>query len=104
MSRSQARLAVGAALDSLKRLKQFEKEHFTDDTEEGGETKKSSGATKLSMRIGINTGECVVGNMGSQDRFDYTAIGDPVNQAAAVRGAGQGVWCEHSCIGKNNGK
>ena len=85
---NQATLAVGAALDSLKRLKQFEKEHFAGDTDHVGETKKSS-ATKLSMRIGINTGECVVGNMGSQDRFDYTAIGDPVNQAARFEGLGK---------------
>ena len=86
---NQAVLAVSAALESLRKLEQFKEEHFSDNTGEGGETKKSSGATKLSMRIGINTGECVVGNMGSQDRFDYTAIGDPVNQAARFEGLGK---------------
>jgi adenylate cyclase len=39
----------------------------------------------IEVSIGLNTGTCVVGNMGSELRFDYSALGDAVNVSARIQ-------------------
>jgi len=72
---NDAERAIHAALEMRRELAKMR--------EEVGE----SGA-KLNIRIGINTGRVVAGNMGSPRRLDYTVIGDPVNLASRLESSG----------------
>ncbi len=47
---------------------------------------KAEGLPEIRMRVGIHSCTAVIGNLGSSDRFDYTAIGDGVNLAARLEG------------------
>ena len=60
--------AVTAALDCQRRLEAFNREH----------------ASPIQHRIGLNTGEALIGNIGSRRRFNYTAFGDNVNLASRL--------------------
>jgi len=66
--------AVKAALEMLGELEGF--------NEEVGK----EGVPPFGMGLGINTGVVVVGNMGSEQRFDYTCLGDAVNLASRLEG------------------
>ena len=46
---------------------------------------------RMRTRIGLNTGPCMIGNMGSRTRFDYTMMGDNVNLAARME-SGAKAW------------
>ena len=49
-------------------------------------TVKLPGGHVFDIGIGVNSGEMVVGNMGSQNRFSYTVMGDEVNLGARLEG------------------
>lgn len=49
------------------------------------DTWKSHGDPKITFRVGINTGPCLVGNFGCSYRVNYTCFGDPVNVASRLQ-------------------
>jgi adenylate cyclase len=72
--------AVQAALDMLARMNALNALRKVE-AESGGHP-----VLPLDVGIGINTGACVVGNMGSNLRFDYSVLGDTVNLASRLEG------------------
>jgi adenylate cyclase len=70
-----ARDACRAALASLDALEQVNR------------TFRERGLGAISMRIGMHTGDAIVGNLGSDRLFDYTVVGDTVNLASRLESA-----------------
>ena len=71
---NHAEMAVETAMEILNEGKNFKKEL------------EEQGLPTIGVGIGINTGTCIVGNMGSETRFDYSVIGDAVNLGARLEG------------------
>ena len=63
-----------AAIQNQKKLAELRKEW------------EKQGLPPIHVRIGINSGEVIAGNMGSENRFDYTIMGDNVNLASRLEG------------------
>lgn len=78
-------MACETALDMLDKLKEI------------NDGFKKRGLIELDIGIGINTGDAIVGNMGSDVRFDYTAIGDTVNLASRLEGMNK-VYMTHIIV------
>ncbi|MCO6400664.1 MAG: adenylate/guanylate cyclase domain-containing protein [Verrucomicrobia bacterium] len=55
--------------------------------EQQAELSAMAAGMPVRMRIGLNTGDVVIGNMGSQERFNYTMLGDAANLASRLEGA-----------------
>jgi adenylate cyclase len=72
--------ACEAALDMLEQVDALNKEREAEAEEEGRPF------IPLNIGVGLNTGTCVVGNMGSDLRFDYSVFGDSVNLASRLEG------------------
>ena len=66
--------AVNCANSMLKRVKYLQEKWLAE------------GKPKIEIGVGINTGEAFVGNIGSQNRLEYTVIGDAVNLASRIEG------------------
>jgi adenylate cyclase len=72
--------ACEAALDMLERIDVLNGERKME-AEDGGHA-----YIPINVGVGLNTGTCVVGNMGSNLRFDYSVLGDSVNLASRLEG------------------
>ena len=72
--------ACEAALEMLRRVDTLNREREQLASETGQRF------IPIKVGVGINTGRCVVGNMGSDLRFNYSVLGDPVNLASRLEG------------------
>jgi adenylate cyclase len=73
--------ACRAAIDMLKTVEDLNAQSRQEAEQNPGER-----VHEIKIGVGINSGQCVVGNMGSDMRFDYTALGDTVNLASRLEG------------------
>ena len=88
--------AVTAAIDMQKRMAVMREEFAKE------------GLPPIYMRIGVHTGSVLVGNMGSEQHFGYTAVGDDVNLAARLEGInkfyGTGIMISGETVRRLSGR
>ena len=65
-------MAVKSAIEIEEKINELKREY------------KERDLPDINVGTGVNTGTCIVGNMGSESRFDYSVIGDAVNLAARL--------------------
>jgi adenylate cyclase len=78
--KAHPRNACEAAIDMLEQVDELNKTR-EQEAQEGGHA-----FVPLNVGIGLNTGTCVVGNMGSDMKFNYSVLGDSVNLASRLEG------------------
>ena len=84
---NHAEMAVKSGVEIEAEIKELQKEY------------EERGLPSINVGTGINTGTCIVGNMGSESRFDYSVIGDAVNLAARLEAtAGRGEYLNNKTI------
>ena len=65
---------------------------------------KDAGLPSVAVRVGLASGEVLVGNVGSSTRFDYSVIGETVNTAARAESACKELGCKIALAGEPAGK
>jgi adenylate cyclase len=71
---NHAEMACSTSVDMIKKLDELQKKWAAEKFPE------------INIGIGLNTGHAVIGNMGSYERFDYTAMGDTINLGSRLEG------------------
>ncbi len=85
--KNHAEMAVKSGIEIEEAIRDLQEEY------------EKRGLPPINVGTGINTGTCIVGNMGSESRFDYSVIGDAVNLAARLEAtAGRGQYIENKTI------
>lgn len=74
LQKEHAKMACNSAIEQVRKLESLK------------EVWKEKNFPEVNIGCGINTGDAVIGNMGSDERFDYTAMGDAVNIASRLEG------------------
>lgn len=75
-----------AALKMQEAVKALNAKLQQEAAQEQGDANRRHYTAPIAIGVGLNTGDCCVGNMGSDQRFDYSALGDDVNLASRLEG------------------